>query len=146
MRLMLATIREAYKMLNLPPDWDEDGALPANPVIFNEAMVFIHTMLFHIPDLVPPDISLCKDATIDFSFKNFKNGYELLVNVKEGSMSFYGDNGKNGDRIKSPGIYTQDVVDWCKIHMRKTEQIYIQASKPKRKKNESSYTKTRSDN
>jgi hypothetical protein len=116
MEELLLEIRKAYALLDFEADWDEDGALPADPLIFNQAMLFIHLLAYNVPDIVVPEISLCKDASIDFSFRNKANRYELLVNVKDNDITCYGyRNPEGGDTIKNAVL--TDLVEWCKYYM-----------------------------
>jgi len=49
-------------------------------------------------DLVSkPDIGLCDDRSVDFCLR--KNGYRFLANIGFNGISWYGDDGKNKDRI-----------------------------------------------
>lgn len=115
---ILRKIQESYRILELEEDWDSDGALKADPKIFNEAMIFIHTLLSKVENICTPTINLCRDASIDFEFNH--NQYGLLVNISDRGICCYGDNGNNEDVIKFNNGTVQDLAVWCVNHLTKS--------------------------
>jgi hypothetical protein len=111
MLAILEKIRKSFEILKLEDDWDDDGAMKANLNVFNKAMVFIHLLIAKVDNLSVPEIDLCRDGSIDFDFRN--KDYRLLVNVQVDHISCYGDNGDNGNVIKSPDITMDIIVEWC---------------------------------
>jgi len=97
-------ISEARKILDYGYNWDDNGALPINPLIFNRASRFLETYADRIYDvcnkvLITPEIAPVSDGSIDLEWTlvnssfliNFKNTYE--------EIAFYYGEFKDNDNV-----------------------------------------------
>jgi len=115
MKQLLNKIKESFELLEFEDDWDQDGGVKADLIIFNKAMIFIHLLASHVNNLSVPNINLCKDASIDLFFVNKE--YRLLVNIKKESASCFGAGNNDINAIKSGDLKMDDIINWCKLYM-----------------------------
>jgi hypothetical protein len=104
---IVTTIQSARSILDLPDDWDGEGAAAVAPATFERATNFLldgalQMWKLHGICLDAPDISLVADGSIDLHWRRGER--ELLVNVPVNaadSPSFYGENAI-GQIVKGP--------------------------------------------
>lgn len=115
-----ATLEDSRSMLELPQNWDDDGAEKIQEETWGRAADFLRAtarrvseagrLIFPIPNLNP-----CPDGSIDLHWKN--ELFELLLNippVSRGAGDFYGES-RDGLTIKGsfkPEIHHQGIVCW----------------------------------
>ena len=86
-------IEDSKKILDLKEDWDDEGALPIDEDLYNESISFF--MKYYYEGMSLPDISPCRDGSIDFYWSGEN---QLLINISKENQgyiaTFYGDNRK----------------------------------------------------
>jgi hypothetical protein len=96
---------EASKyILNLSENWDEEGALPVSPIIYETAIRFLQSYASFIfkkykAIIETPSISPVKNGSIDLEWHT--PTVQLLINIRDTQNAyFYGDNYNNTNPIK----------------------------------------------
>ena len=117
-------VKSAKSMLNFKIDWDGDGGLPIDPILFDKSTKlignYIEGVYKELQQVIPsPSINPMGDGTIDFEWS--LKGARLLINLKYENKSFtgsfYGDLNDNVLAIKgtlpSDKVY-EHLLKWMK--------------------------------
>lgn len=118
MKEFLLDIQNSFKLLDLKKSWDDEGAEPANLKAYCRSLEFLIILLNKSDKIISPDISLCPDGTIDITFTSEK--YNLLINVREKSMAWYGYGKFEDAEIKGESkiIFNQELFDYAKFFIK----------------------------
>lgn len=90
-------INESKHLLELEDDWDEEGALATNEIIYKRSIDILVTYSNYVYEehgfaIEAPEINLVKDGSIDLEWRS--KDYILLINVrntKERNIHYYGE-------------------------------------------------------
>lgn len=100
------TINNSNYLLKLEEDWDSDGALGINELVYYRAIKLLVTYSksilknFEIA-IKSPDISAGRDGSIDLNWKNENSGMLItILNTPDFNIHYYGDDGNNNTVIK----------------------------------------------
>lgn len=114
-----AAIEKSQRLLGLPPDWDDEGALPISEATWRKATGWLRelakTLLSKRSVTLPvPNISPCADGSIDFLWRTER--LKLLVNIQSGEdteSDFYGET-TDGLKIKGtfqPRVHGLEILE-----------------------------------
>lgn len=119
------TINSSKKILDYKYNWDDNGGVPVNPIIFERATTFLRDYaesIFNVlsKTLRTPDINPVNDGSIDLEW-NFENSY-FLINFKNtpDEIAFYYGEFKENDKIifdANGQINTRYVQDQFATHL-----------------------------
>ena len=98
-----AQILKSEYILNLKPDYDDQGSIPPTHETWKKAITFVvdySKSIYENNNLVisPPVISAGPNSSIDVRWSNLS--YSVLVNIPEGANSlatYFGDDSKGGN-------------------------------------------------
>ncbi len=123
---MDALIINANKMLNLPINWDDDGALPIEKEIFESATSFVKQYLLEIYfahgiEIQLPEINPCPDGSIDLDWAT--PNAQLLINIRKDKADneyvayYYGDRYNDKTQFKGSfpiSEFSESLAIWMK--------------------------------
>ena len=115
-------IQDSQYILNLKPNWDEDGALPVSPLIYETSIAFLKNYAVFIAKkykktLETPSINPVKNGSIDLEWHT--PNARLLINIRDAENAYYyGDQHKNTNSIKG-SVTTQTVENFFAVWMTK---------------------------
>jgi hypothetical protein len=100
------SIDEAYFMLNLEEDWDDEGGMPVDKFTFVRAIKFLINYSTFLMEnyrifLTPPQLHPGPKGSVDISWRTQK--YRMLINIPSDpakQAGYYGDDKNDGDSIK----------------------------------------------
>ena len=91
-------IEESKSILNLKENWDDEGALPVDEELYYKSLYILkkyYRFSDHSSEIKLPQISLCRDGSIDLYWNDLQWSNSLLVNVSKKDNKFdicyYGD-------------------------------------------------------
>lgn len=115
MEEILKEIQDSFKMLLLEEGWNENGSPKINRKSFSMAIEALMRMINQIGITENPEINPCPDGSVDISWRT-KNKTRLLINMRDEKMFWYGDDGKEGDKIEgnTNGCYDECLFKWIK--------------------------------
>lgn len=115
MREILQEIKNSFRLLSLEKGWDEGSAEPMNHKAYSRALEFVFKLINTVGETECPEINLCSDGSVDVSFRS-NNKSSLLINFKEETIIWYGDDGNDGEKInhKQTELYNEDLFNWIK--------------------------------
>jgi hypothetical protein len=96
-------IYRSFELLDLEDDWDNngDGAIKLSTTVFNKAMFLLFQIIGECGEnIVVPEINLCPNNSIDFSFRDYTGDIGLLINVRETGYGYYGKNKFTNEEIE----------------------------------------------
>jgi hypothetical protein len=110
-------IARSREMLQLPQDWDDQGAVRIDESTWSRAISFLRSSAqtlrrIHGVAMPVPQISPSPDGSIDILWRN--PTFELLINITATEGGFYGES-KSGLRIKGtffPERQDQGILSW----------------------------------
>ena len=111
-----------YKTDYLPTNWDEEGALPVSPLIYDAAIQFLQQYALFIFDnykviVETPSINPVKNGSIDLEWQT--PNARLLINIRDTQNAYYyGDQHKNINSIKG-NVNIQTVENFLAVWMTK---------------------------
>ena len=115
-------ILKSKYILKLENNWDEDGALPVSPTIYETAIHFLqnYTMfIFETYKMIveTPSINPVKNGSIDLEWHT--PNAQLLINIRDTQNAYYyGDQNNNINAIKG-NVSTQTVEIFFAVWMTK---------------------------
>ncbi len=105
MRPVMQAIHESQSILDLPANWDDNGAQPVRRETLEKATQLLVAYASYLDEhfvcsLAAPQIDAVPDGSIDLFWKEPKG--QLLINIKPDATvaAFYGDSYNEGDTIK----------------------------------------------
>lgn len=118
-------IENAKSILNLPFDWNDEGALTIDETTFNNSTSFLKQYVNFISNYLNteiklPEINPCPDGSIDLEWHT--DNAQLLINIrqdKEGNYTafYYGDRHNNKMQIKGStpvNEFSEHLAVWMK--------------------------------
>ncbi|MGI0108318.1 hypothetical protein [Salinimicrobium sp. WS361] len=100
------SIDKSKTLLELNDDWDDEGAVGSNELIYKRSIHFLvdyakYIYEIHNSVIEEPEINLVKDGSIDLEWRN--ENYILLINIRntpERNIHYYGEDFKKKTIIK----------------------------------------------
>ena len=107
-----AVIEESRRLLDLPVNWDDEGALPMSSVAWSKAAELLRAIGAALPDrrvatLPLPVISACADGSIDLLWRT--QVFKLLINIQPTTESDFYSESADGMTLK--GTFRAGVND-----------------------------------
>ena len=122
---LMQEIKASKDILNLSENWDENGALPISPLIYETATCFLQNYAFFVYKkykalIEIPSINPVKNGSIDLEWHT--RTVQLLVNIRDTQNAyFYGDHYNNINSIKG-SVSVQAVEPFFAAWMLKLRQ------------------------
>ena len=119
---LMQEIQHSAYILNLATNWDDDGALPVPPIIYETAIHFLQNYAFFISKkyktfIDAPSINPVKNGSIDLEWHT--PNARLLINIRDTKNAYYyGDQYKNINSIKG-NVSTQNIENFFAVWMTK---------------------------
>lgn len=98
------------QLFELERGWDDEDALILTEEVYTSSLNFLNKLYLEIPNLIIPEINLCKDGTIDFSFR--AENFRLLINISDINIRWYGDNNYDENKTKQTYHSINDLIKW----------------------------------
>ena len=104
LQALVQEIEASKFILNLNENWDENGALPISPILYETAICFLQNYATFISKkyktvIETPSINPVKNGSIDLEWHT--SNVQLLINIRDTQNAyFYGDYYNNDSPIK----------------------------------------------
>ena len=108
----VAAIEESRQLLELPPDWDDEGACAIHFDTWTRATRFLRNTVVKsgaAAALPVPTISACRDGSIDMFWETEK--YRLLINISSSEDAGGDYYGETKSRLVVKGTFQPEVHD-----------------------------------